>query len=92
MFTGQYLNFSYHSLYISISLYIIRKTLFCVLTTSFYQESDIYQQVEDLAVCSLLLPVMLDTYIEYFDEMALRMALQANLRQTITSLATIHTV
>ena len=45
--------------------------IFCVETTYFEMESDIYRQEEGLAMGSPLSPLLANIYMEYFEEMAL---------------------
>ena len=51
---------------------LIEMLTFCVKTTFFGMESDIYQQEECLAMGSPLSPVLANVYMEYFKVMALR--------------------
>lgn len=46
--------------------------IFCVQTTFFQIDSDIYQQEEGLAMGSTLFPLMVNIYMKYLEEMALR--------------------
>ena len=43
----------------------------CVKTTYLEGGSDIYRQEEEMAMVSLLSPVLANIYMEYFEEMAL---------------------